>query len=329
MEPQLPLSSDRPQPPTSSQTSTRQGIHHLVDNNTTSTTSTTSLPQQRQLQRSPLSPSRHSEDASRRRVPRWKLHKRQLSRHPNMDFPEQLKRKEGDEEQEEDVLPVGLGRPNRPIMNLNQSIFGLIAAAGPKVDFHDRFEGHSSEEEAEDSDGHGVGRRPGNDGAKDPMAQTTILRKPGSKSTERHRRKFSDSKLMKSVPILSRLSTKSRSRKDGKKPAIQIQEESEPESPVWDGPSISLPNDENRLAPVMSRMLEARAEVSARPSFDLERRSIDKSGEPSGLTETAPSDLSKRLQKIFEFDEPEELISGSVFPTFPPPLFAILCLGRC
>ncbi|KUI72467.1 Sterol 3-beta-glucosyltransferase [Cytospora mali] len=228
-----------------------------------------------------------------------------------MDFPEQLKQKDGEEDQEEDVLPVGLGHSNRPFMNLNQSIFGLIAAAGPKVDFHDRFEGHSSEDEAEDSDG----RRRSKDGTTDPMAQTTILSKPSSKTNDNHRRKFSESKLMKSVPILSRLSTKSRSRKDAKKPVLQIQEESEPESPAWDAPTTSLTNDENRLAPVMSRMLEARAEVSARPSFDLERQSIDKGGEPldltnlTDLTQTGPSELSKRLQKIFEFDEPEELIS--------------------
>lgn len=207
-------------------------------------------------------------------------------------------------------MPVGLGHGSRPIMNLNQSIFGLIAAAGPKVDFHDRFEGHSSEEEAEDTGSHGPRRKPGKDNAADPMAQTTILRKSSPKSNERHRRKFSESKLMKSVPILSRLSTKSRSRKEGKKPEMQIHEESESESPARDAPTISLANDENRLAPVMSRMLEARAEVSARPSFDLERHSIDKNGGPSDLAEAAPSDLSKRLQKIFEFDEPEELISG-------------------
>lgn len=234
-----------------------------------------------------------------------------------MDFPEQLKQKDGDEEQEEDVLPVGLGNGNRQFMNLNQSIFGLIAAAGPKVDFHDRFEGHSSEEEAEDSDGHGLRQQPKDGSTADPMAQTTILAKPGSKSNKSHRRKLSDSKLMRSVPILSRLSTKSRPKKDAKKPVLQIQEESEPESPAWDGPSLSLANDENRLAPVMSRMLEARAEVSPRPSFDLERRSIDKGSEPLDLAGAGSSELSKRLQKIFEFEEPEELISGWILPRSP------------
>ncbi|KAK7745822.1 Sterol 3-beta-glucosyltransferase [Cytospora paraplurivora] len=226
-----------------------------------------------------------------------------------MDFPEQLKQKEGDEEQEEDVVPVGLGHGNRPFINLNQSIFGLIAAAGPKVDFHDRFEGHSSEDEAEDSEGREPSQKSKDGSTTNPMAKTTILQKPGSKSDKHHRRKISDSKLMKSVPILSRLSTKSRSRKDSKKPVTLIQEESEPESPAWGTPSMAFPNDENRLAPVMSRMLEARAEVSARPSFDLERQSIDKDRDPADLTDLGPSELSRRLQKIFEFEEPEELIS--------------------
>lgn len=223
-----------------------------------------------------------------------------------MDFPEQLQQKDGDEDQEEDVLPIGLGNGNHSFMNLNQSIFGLIAAAGPKVDFHDRFEGNSSEEEdAEDSDGDGPHRKQKDGAAAGKLSKTTVLKQPPSKTNKQHRRKFSDSKLMKSVPILSRLSTKSRSKKGSKEAVSQIQEESEPESSVGDGKA----NEELRLAPMMSRMLDARAEMSARPSFDLERRSIDKRDESSETTDPGPSELSKRLQKIFDFDEPEELIS--------------------
>lgn len=224
-----------------------------------------------------------------------------------MDFPEQLQHKHGDEDQEEDVLPVGLGNGNHSFMNLNQSIFGLIAAAGPKVDFNDRFEGHSSEEEeADESDGDGTHPKRKDESTTGKLAQTTVLKKPASKTNKQHRRKFSDSKLMKSVPILSKLSTKSRSKKESKQPVSQIQEESEPELSAGDG-QIS---EESRLAPMMSRMLDARAEMSARPSFDIERRSTDRRGEPSDTTDPEPSELSKRLQKIFEFVEPEELISG-------------------
>lgn len=233
----------------------------------------------------------------RHRSSHRKLHKR---RPPTMDFPEQLKRKDGDEEQEEDVLPMALSQANRPF-SMNQSIFGLIAAAGSNVDFQDRFEGHSSEDEAAD---HSEDEQTGEPQSTDPMAQTSILRKADSKRSRGHRRKFSDSKLMKSVPILSRLSSnKSRSKREGKKPVPQIQEESE----VDDAPPLSPENQENLAAPVMSRMLEARAEASMRPSFDLERPSIDKARDP------VPSKLSRRLQKIFEFDEPENIVSGLFF----------------
>lgn len=224
-----------------------------------------------------------------------------------MDFPEQLQQKDGDEEQEEDVLPIGLGNGNHSFMNLNQSIFGLLAAAGPKVDFHDRFEGHSSEEEeADDSGDDGARSKRKEDATTGKLAKTTVLKQPASNTSKRHRRKFSDSKLMKSVPILSKLSTKSRSKKESKEHVSQIQEESEPESSAGDGQV----NEESRLAPMMSRMLDARAEMSARPSFDIERRSIDRKGDSSETTDPGPSELSKRLQKIFEFEEPEELISG-------------------
>ncbi|KAL1862897.1 Sterol 3-beta-glucosyltransferase [Diaporthe australafricana] len=223
-----------------------------------------------------------------------------------MDFPEQLQHKDGDEDQEEDVLPVGLGNGNHSFMILNQSIFGLIAAAGPKVDFNDRFEGHSSEEEeADESDDNGSHPKRKDDSTTGKLAQTTVLKKSASKTGKQHRRKFSDSKLMKSVPILSKLSTKSRSKKESKQPVSQIQEESEPEFSAGDGQT----SDESRLAPMMSRMLDARAEMSARPSFDIERRSTDRRGEPSEAPDPGPSELSKRLQKIFEFVEPEELIS--------------------
>lgn len=226
-----------------------------------------------------------------------------------MDFPEQLKRKDGEDEQEEDVLPMGLGQGNRQFINMNQSVFGLIAAAGPKVDFHNRFEGYSSEDEdAEDSDSDRPGQTSNHNPLQEPMAQTTVLAKPGAKSRRNHRRKLSDSKLMKSVPILSRLSSKSRSRKEGKKPVTQIQEESEPESTAAEHPGLSM-SDENSLAPVLSRMLEAHAEAAARPSFDLERPT-DKGRDTSESAETAPTELSKRLQKIFEFEEPEEMIAG-------------------
>lgn len=228
-----------------------------------------------------------------------------------MDFPEHLKPLAEDDEKEEDVLPEGIGQGRRPYLNLNQSVFGLIGALhDPNVDFNNRFEGYSSEEEdADDSDDESQGQKARHDPLRDPIAHTTVLDKPGFKGSKSHRRKLSNSKLMKSVPILSRLSSRSRSKKEGKKPALQIQEESD----LVDPPGADLEkstSEENSLAPVMSRMLEARAEAAERPSFDIGRQSTDKGRETLDLTEPTHTELSKRLQRIFDLDEPEELISG-------------------
>lgn len=233
-----------------------------------------------------------------------------------MDFPERLQRSDKDDEQEEDVLPRGAGLNNRPFTNMNQSIFGLIAASN--VDFHDRFEGHSSEEE--DSDGAG-GKTPKSrhETTADHMAQTSILIRPGSDDKKSRRKQSGEHKLMKSVPLLSKLSSKKRSKKEEKKTVLKIQEESEPESSVGEELSSSQMHGSS-LAPVMSRMLEARAEAAARPSFDLERPSTDKSGETLGLTGTGPTELSKRLQKIFELEEAEDLIAGQ---------FEVRCKTEC
>ncbi|KAF3764048.1 family 1 glycosyltransferase [Cryphonectria parasitica EP155] len=306
-QPQSPTSAP-PQPSASSQPEPRRSTHRQQRGPVLSISSQPSLPQSPTITLSPISPSPSD---PRRRTLHRKLQKRHPPHSHTMDFPDQLRRKEEDDEQEEDVLPVGLGG-NRPFVNLNQSIFGLIAAAGPKVDFHNRFEGHSSEEEdADDSrdDESGREEHTRHDALANPMSQTTVLTKPGSKSRRSHRRRFSGDKLMRSVPLLSRLSSKSRSKKDEKKPVTQIQEESEPESAVDEALVLSSTHDGNRLAPVMSRMLEARAEVAARPSSDLERGSMDVRPATPDLTGTGPTELSKRLQGIFELDEPEELIA--------------------
>lgn len=212
-----------------------------------------------------------------------------------MDFPERLRQKEGDEEQDEAVRPFGLSHGNHHFANMSTNILGLLSAANPKVDYHNRFAGYSSEEDANDSGDETIGIKKEKDAVTDPMAQTMILAKPGSKN----RKRSTGHKLMQSVPILSRLSTK-RSKKEGKQPELYVQEDSEAESSA----------DENRLAPHMSRILEARAEVEARPSFDLERQSTGKEYDAVEPTGTSPTGLAKRLQEIFGFEESEEVISG-------------------
>ncbi|TPX12656.1 uncharacterized protein E0L32_000833 [Thyridium curvatum] len=246
-------------------------------------------------------PNRHaalSDDEPRRRVSK-KLQKRRTGHTPTMELPERLKESTDGADDEEDVrVPTqGAGMP----MNMNQSIFGLIAAAGSKVDFNDRFESQSSDEDEDSSVSHSS--KGGRDG---DLAQTTILSKKEGSKRDAHKRKLSGHRLLHSLPSLTtKLSLKHK--KSSKPKTSQILEESAESGDSSPHPGTSLSQElsrgEGRLPPVMSRMLEAKAEMASRPSFDLERASMDLGGGSTG-----PSPLARRLKDIFRFDEPEEVI---------------------
>ncbi|KAI1082540.1 glycosyltransferase family 1 protein [Whalleya microplaca] len=259
-----------------------------------------------------------AEDAARRRVSRKLQKKRPDDFHPTMELPERLK--DHGDEADEDVLPPRQGP--QMFMNMNQSIFGLIAAAGSTVDFNDRFEGQSSDEdEGEEAPGPGGDGRLRRGKERDQVAQTTVLKKTsaGKEKSEKQRRRISGH-LLRSLPQLPRLVTRSKSKGTKKMVSQQppddssadgdAEAESSSSQTVDDALSpnieVTKADREGRLAPVMSRMLEARAEMSSRPSFDMERISGD---HRRGDTDDAgPSRLARQLKHIFEFDEAEEVI---------------------
>lgn len=243
------------------------------------------------------------EDSRSRHVPR-KLQKRPPRESSTLDVPGMPERlRHGDDTGEEDLTAASQG-PTM-YMDMNQSIFGLIAAAGHRLDFTDRFHPQSSDEEGDDE----------NDADREddhhplPGSRTTIFKRhamsPKAHDKTHHRRKISGHKLLRSLPALPRLG-KSRLKKEGSKLSAA------PTSPTDESddnaPSAELEGDK-RYAPVMSRMLEARAEMAARPSFDLERLSgeVSRDAEPGELGISA---LARKLKDIFEFEEPEEVIEG-------------------
>ncbi|KAI1385160.1 glycosyltransferase family 1 protein [Hypoxylon trugodes] len=248
-----------------------------------------------------------SEDSPARRHVSKKLQKkRKEDHHPTMELPDRLK--DHGDDADEDVLPPNQGA--QMFMNLNQSIFGLIAAAGSTVDFNDRFEGQSSDEDEEMD----RGGRPKRGKEKEQIAQTTILRKsPSDKEKGEKQRRRLSGQLLRSLPQLPRLATRSKFRQT-KSSGLQSKSGVEGEddglsSPTTDSRSPTLDtatsDREERLAPVMTRMLEARAEMSSRPSFDIERLSGD---HRRGDGDDGPSLLARQLKRIFEFDEPEEVV---------------------
>lgn len=257
-----------------------------------------------------------SEDGvARRRVSKKLQKKRREDHHPTMELPDRLK--DHGDDIDEDVLPPSQGP--QMFMNMNQSIFGLIAAAGSNVDFNDRFEGQSSDEDDGD-----LGSKPRRPKEMETIAQTTVLNKTTSdrEKGEKHRRRLSG-QLLRSLPQLPRITSAARSKfKQSKSSGLRPSDSSVDADGEGEGENLSLPTDnsrmpplevtktdrEGRLAPVMSRMLEARAEMSSRPSFDLERLSGDhRRGDGD---EAQPSRLARQLKRIFEFDEPEEVIDG-------------------
>ncbi|TWU72643.1 Sterol 3-beta-glucosyltransferase [Metarhizium rileyi] len=212
-----------------------------------------------------------------------------------LELPEPLKHSDSDDEDSPNDPASQRGRAMT--VNMNQSIFGLIAAAGSRVDFNTRFDDGSSEEE--DSE------QLQTSGGSQDLSQTMVLPPREVDAGRGHRKRLSSGhRLLKSLATLpkrkgrkhetSRLSTKPMDSEDDTQDSAHLSTSARAQD-----------KQDDRLAPVMSRMLQARAEMASRASSDIERR-------PSDLVATGDSDdpsaLAKRLMEIFEFDEPEQVI---------------------
>jgi sterol 3beta-glucosyltransferase len=258
-----------------------------------------------------------SESRVLRRVERKlseRLHEEESTHSPPLPAPLQ----DSDDDEDADAAPD----PGPPLfMNMNQSIFGLIAAAGSKVNFNDRFDGISSDEEDADGDGHEHGHlgtgQTYRDRPIEDLSHTTILQPPPKQKQKAHRRMLSGGhKLLKSLPNLPKRKSKSK-REPSKLSNLndnhnqadsELSDLNEPLSPD----PLSLSISGSRPLPVMSRMLEAKAEMASRPSFDLERLSGDFA---RGAEHGSATPLARRLMEIFEFDEPEQVIEGMARPS--------------
>lgn len=217
---------------------------------------------------------------------------------------------------------VGFAQTSPMAVNMNQSIFGLIAAAGSRVDFNTRFDDGSSDEDDDEAEGEGSRLKPLSSRHRD-LSQTAILGSfPAKDKRLGHKKKLSGHRLLKSFASLPRRKSKPGRGSKMWEPTEEVDEQSESsEPPSPKKPSQQLDEEEDlRVAPVMSRMLEAQAEMASRSSFDIdiERDSSgpdrtdegeeDREEEGEGSHVTA---LARKLMEIFEFDEPERVIEGS------------------
>lgn len=243
----------------------------------------------------------HSHSTQRRvsRRPQKKRHDLLSSPGASLDLPEPLRQSDTDDETSPNDATSHRGRAVS--VNMNQSIFGLIAAAGSRVDFNTRFDDGSSDDE----DGDDATRPESQD-----LSKTVVLSPQTKDERDGHKKKLSTGqRLLKSLSTLPRRKLKKSQSSRAEAAALEVSDDANEstEDPPPPAGSVDLESS-RRLAPVMSRMLQARAQMAARLSFDMERRSSDMAA--SGDSDES-SALAKRLMEIFQFDEPEQVIEGA------------------
>lgn len=232
----------------------------------------------------------HPEEELKRRVGRKLTKKRRkLQRAPTVEIPQRFQ--DGDDAHDDVAAPRGQQAPY-----MNQSVFSMIAAAGSKADFHSRFD-----EESSDSDGESRQQPPNASRAEREIAgeepeKPTEDGQPGVISTakaEKHRRKLSEHRLLRSLPKLTMRTNKEKNHMSAS-----------------DHSNNTTPRD----APVMSRMLEAEAQAHFHSSTSLSDRTNDMAAiVEDNAGDASPTSLAIRLMEIFGYGKPEEVISGRVF----------------
>ena len=230
-------------------------------------------------------------------IERKLTNKRKPLRASPVQYPARLK--EGEDAQE-DVTAV----KGETAQHMNQSIFSMIAAARSKVDFNARFE---EEEESSDNDDElQASFVPAH------MGEHSKPFKTQKQSDEQHEDHLPRGKSrmplgqsaehrgLRSLPKLDIRTTEEKSymSQSMRLPSGQV-------SNQYGGPTGVTPRD----APVMSMMLEAKAELNpSTPSWGIENAAAGDTHFPT--SKDAPAELANRLMEIFDFERPEEVISG-------------------
>lgn len=225
----------------------------------------------------------------------------------SLDIPERFK--DGEDAHEDVTAPK---RSNT--MSMNQSIFSMIARAGQQSQtdlgaMQEVDSGDSDEEGKRTVQYHsldGAARLSRLSSANDfqsPPDDPEDSRAPQSK----HRRALSDHKLLRSLPKL-RISSKKEVKSESQPSDQMSSSQFLPPRPPEDAPAGTSQGEppskhKSKVTPSQEIHVEKR-----RPS-DRKSRLGSSAGIPKGK---APVTLAKRLQQIFEFDDLEEVISGTL-----------------
>lgn len=235
-----------------------------------------------------------SDDVLREKVGRRAANRKTGLLRSSMDIPEHLKH--GDDEHEDVTAATGKNREQY----MHQSIFSMITAAGHRgrrTDFISRFDEDPSESE---EDGEHTQRQSQTATAGDEL-------KDQHTKAEASKPSKSGNKLLQSLPRLDKL----RHRKD-KQPSADAMSSSQilPPRPQWQEEAKTEEEEQEPVseAPMLSRMLTARAEMEASEPSPAAQKSKDEV--VVGTTSVmSPVSLAERLREIFAFDEAEKVIA--------------------
>ena len=233
-----------------------------------------------------------SESSAKRAGPRKTSKKRKEAKQTTLQYPQRL---EPGEDADEDVTAPKGQRPQ--YMHLNQSVFSLIAAAGSKADFHARFDDDSSGSDTE-QEGPSTATTESPDPQLRPDQDAVLDASSRARSSERQGAKRSESRLLRSLP---KVNIRTKKEKNYMSQSIILPQRGG-RSPPNSARAVT-PRD----APVMSRMLEARAQLEPEEPLETALAS-DHTAATEGTSKH--TSLKERLMEIFGFEKPEEVISG-------------------
>lgn len=215
----------------------------------------------------------------------------------SVQYPARLK--EGEDAQEDVTATKG-----EPAQHMNQSIFSMIAAAGSKVDFNARLDEEEDSSDSDDDDPDSAFQGDVEEQSNHPRPQTQLDGQhednlPG----EKPRRPLGESAEHRGLRSLPKLDLRTIEEKCYMSQSLRL-----PSSEVLNqhpGPIGVTPRD----APVMSRMLEAHAElIPSTPPLEIGNTGAEDTH--ATIDKDAPINLATRLMGIFGFKRPEEVLSG-------------------
>ena len=241
-------------------------------------------------------------EESRKRLPR-KLTKKRKPEYSTMQYPHGLEL--GADADEDVTVPQGQGRGPQ-YFHLNQSVFSMIAAAGSNSDFHARFDEDSSGSDTEKEGP--VDTKPTAtahlEEQSEPKAPVQTAMSVKFQRPEAGQRRRSESKLLRSLP---KLNIRTRKERDYMSQSMIL-------PPRKEGSPVTPPAATPRDAPVMSRILEAQAQLEEEeqeqgPEEEIKADGSSEVKELRQKEEKKPVSLEQRLMEIFGLLRAEEVVA--------------------